>query len=52
MPDLPTVLVVDDNDASRGVAVRILRRRGYTVVEAQDGEAGLLAMRAAPSTSC
>ncbi|HSO33083.1 MAG TPA: response regulator [Labilithrix sp.] len=37
---------MDDNDALRGVAVRILRRRGYTVLEARDGEAGLHAMRA------
>ncbi len=33
-----TVLVVDDDAAVRAVTVRTLRRQGYTVLEASDGE--------------
>lgn len=46
MADPSTVLCVDDNDALRSVAARILRRNGYTVLEAKDGEAALRAMHA------
>lgn len=47
MADQLTVLCVDDDDALRSVAARILRRKGYRVLEAHDGEAGLRALRAA-----
>jgi two-component system, cell cycle sensor histidine kinase and response regulator CckA len=33
-----TILVVEDNDSVRGLAVKALRRRGYTVFEASSGE--------------
>jgi signal transduction histidine kinase/ActR/RegA family two-component response regulator len=33
-----TILVVEDNDSVRGLAVKALRRRGYTVFEARNGE--------------
>ena len=41
----PGVLVVDDDDASRGLVRRHLERRGYAVSEAADGEAALQAVR-------
>ncbi len=34
-----TILVVDDADQIRDVVKKILRNRGYTVLEAKDGEA-------------
>jgi two-component system cell cycle sensor histidine kinase/response regulator CckA len=36
-----TVLVVDDDPSVRALAVKVLRRQGYTVVEAGDGETAL-----------
>lgn len=33
----PTVLLVDDEDLLRGVAKKILRSCGYTVLEAKNG---------------
>ncbi|HAT10804.1 MAG TPA: hypothetical protein DCS97_09490 [Planctomycetes bacterium] len=38
---MPTALVVDDSGASRTLLKGILRKHGFTVVEAADGEAGL-----------
>jgi CheY-like chemotaxis protein len=32
-----TILLVDDEEAIRALAGRILRRRGYNVIEARDG---------------
>jgi DNA-binding NtrC family response regulator len=45
MADLPTILVVDDDDQLRRVIVRVLARAGYCVLESSDGAAGLSAMR-------
>jgi len=45
---LPTggdVLVVDDDDATREMVARHLRRAGYSTVEARDGEEALLRTR-------
>jgi CheY-like chemotaxis protein len=36
-----TILVVEDDAEERGAIVQILRARGHTVIEAQDGRAGL-----------
>jgi two-component system cell cycle sensor histidine kinase/response regulator CckA len=41
----PTVLVVEDEDAVRAMAARILRQKGFTVVEASDGAAALAALQ-------
>ncbi len=39
------VLLVDDDDAVREAAQRLLKRAGYTVVEARSGSAGIEAVR-------
>ena len=39
--DSQLVLVVDDQSAVRQLAARVLRRQGYTVLEAEDGPAAL-----------
>lgn len=46
---MPSVLVVDDEDAVRRVACIILQRAGYTVVEAPHGEAALKLYRESPT---
>jgi PAS domain S-box-containing protein len=43
-----TILVVEDNESVRDVAVQMLRRSGYKVVEAADGSLGLLKFEAHP----
>ncbi|MBT5059717.1 MAG: response regulator [Gemmatimonadetes bacterium] len=40
-----TVLIIDDEEMVRSTAARMLRRRGYTVLEAEDGESGLQVYR-------
>jgi len=39
-----TILLIDDEEAVRVAAHRLLRRAGYTVFEASSGEEGLLVM--------
>jgi two-component system, cell cycle sensor histidine kinase and response regulator CckA len=41
----PTVLLADDEESVRTMTARILRQKGYTVIEAPDGEAALAALR-------
>ncbi len=43
IPRSGTILVVDDEETVRGVARRMLERRGYAVLEASDGDDGLRA---------
>jgi two-component system cell cycle sensor histidine kinase/response regulator CckA len=43
-----TILLVEDEDAVRSFAARALRMRGYTVLEASGGEAGLEIVRQHP----
>jgi CheY-like chemotaxis protein len=45
MPSAGDVLVVDDDDHTREMVSRVLRRAGYTTVEARDGEEALLRAR-------
>src|SRR5713101_3116931 len=39
------ILLVEDNEMNRDMLSRRLQRRGYTVVNAEDGEKGLLLAR-------
>jgi two-component system, cell cycle response regulator DivK len=45
---MPRLLLVEDNEESRDGLSRHLRRRGYEVLTAVDGQQGLEAARAAP----
>jgi CheY-like chemotaxis protein len=38
---MPTILLIEDNEASRDALSRRLERRGYNVVTASDGEQGV-----------
>ncbi len=40
-PDMPVVLVVDDDRKARELMERVLRREGFAVIEATNGPAGL-----------
>ncbi|MCP4810628.1 MAG: sigma-54-dependent Fis family transcriptional regulator [Proteobacteria bacterium] len=42
---MPTILVVDDEEANRVTLDRILRREGWTVLQAPDGRSGLEVLR-------
>jgi two-component system cell cycle response regulator DivK len=44
---MPTILVVEDNDASRDALARRLQRRGFEVVLAVDGQEGVAVARSA-----
>jgi len=41
MTDKAKILVVDDSDTKRGMYTEMLKREGYTVIEARDGEEGI-----------
>jgi CheY-like chemotaxis protein len=40
---MPTILIVEDNEMNRDMLSRRLQRRGYEIVIAMDGEAGVAA---------
>ncbi len=40
---MPTILIVEDNEMNRDMLSRRLQRRGYEIVVATDGEAGVAA---------
>ena len=40
---MPTILIVEDNEMNRDMLSRRLQRRGYEIVIATDGEAGVAA---------
>ena len=44
---MPTVLIVEDNEASRDALARLLQRRNYQVLVATDGLEGVSIARAA-----
>ena len=44
---MPTILVVEDNDASRDALARRLQRRGFDVVMAVDGQQAVSVARSA-----
>jgi CheY-like chemotaxis protein len=43
------ILIIDDDDAFRGMLRQVLEREGYQVVEARNGLEGMQHYRAAPS---
>jgi CheY-like chemotaxis protein len=44
-PAVPTVLIIDDDEAVRTIVRRVLERRGYRVRDATDGAAGVRSYR-------
>ena len=42
---MPKILLVEDNEMNRDMLSRRLKRKGYSVVTAEDGEKGLLLAR-------
>jgi CheY-like chemotaxis protein len=44
---MPTLLLVEDNEMNRDAISRLLGRRGFTVITAEDGEQGLQVCREA-----
>ena len=42
---MPTLLLVEDNEMNRDAISRLLERRGFSVLTAEDGEQGLLMCR-------
>ena len=40
-PDKPTILLVDDEQSVRAIVLKILRRAGYNVLEAENGDSAL-----------
>lgn len=46
---MATILVIDDDEMVRGFIKRVLEREGYEVVEAEDGEEGLIKYRRSPA---
>ena len=45
---MPTILVVEDDDAIRSNIARLLKLEGFTTVAAADGQLGLEQARATP----
>ena len=46
-----TILYVEDNELNRKMVRHLLRSTSYRLIEAPDGEAGMAALRAEPSTA-
>ena len=46
MPDVARILIVEDNEMNRDMLSRRLKKRGYDITMAFDGEAGVEAARA------
>jgi CheY-like chemotaxis protein len=42
---MPTLLLVEDNEMNRDAISRLLERRGFTMITAEDGEQGVQACR-------
>ncbi len=45
---MPTLLLIEDNEMNRDAISRLLARRGFTVLTAEDGEQGLRMCRELP----